>query len=378
MNVNLITSIVVCTLGLQTLMLIVLILRQESKGTAQRLLVVLLGFYLLSLLNLANAYMLQTLGYLAWIPYLQLELLLGFGPSLYLYTKSLTDQSYQFKNKEWLHFVPVALEFIYYRTPLFRNGALELTESIHSTGNLIFLLVQWGGLLSVVIYLLASLGLLSKYKKWAKDHYADLENRALSWYEKPVIAYAVFWLVWIGLRVFDILFFEENLRPYYFNLGFVVVAMITLWIGFKGYLKTQSQVAGFLSESRQSSTQKEVDEEQLKRIAQALQIQMSEEKYYLESDLTIAKLAAKTNFSAKDISGALNYCLNQNFHQFVNQYRVEAFKENLEREDLAHLNLLGIALESGFGSKSTFNLVFKASTGMTPKQYLKKMEVKKS
>ena len=275
------------------------------------------------------------------------------------------------------YFVCIFLEFIYYRTPTFREGALELTQNISSASNLIFLIFQWGGLFSVVLYLLISIRLLIKYWRWAKDNYADLEKRALSWYEKPIIAYAVFWAIWISLRIFDIFFFEETLRPYYFNLGFIVVAIITLWIGFKGYINTQSQTTGFLSEPLQVA-KKVIDEKQLQPIAQALQAQMSAEKYYLESDLTLAKLAAKTDFSGKDISRALNHCLNQNFHQFVNQFRVEAFKENLERKDLTHLNLLGIALESGFGSKSTFNLVFKANTGLTPKQYLKKMDLKNS
>jgi len=33
------------------------------------------------------------------------------------------------------------------------------------------------------------------------------------------------------------------------------------------------------------------------------------------------------------------------------------------------LNLLGVAMESGFRSKSVFNEVFKKTTGKTPSQY---------
>ena len=377
MNIDLATSIFAYILGFQTILLIILILRQKRQSTAQMLLVLMLSFYVLSLLNLANAYLLQTTTYLEWIAFLQLELLFGFGPSLFLYTKSLTDQSYRFKIVELFHFLPAALEFTYYRTSYFRDGALSLAESANSISNYVYQWVQWGGLLSVFIYLSLSIYLLIKYRKWVKNTYSDLEKRALDWHEKPVMAYSIFWLIWITLRVFDILIYDDSLRPYYFNLGFIGVAIITLWIGFKGYMSTQIEVSGFLSAPQKPFTPAR-SSVQLSLIAQTLEQLMAEEKFYLDSDLTLAKLSAQMAYSERDISKALNNCLHLTFHQFVNQYRVEAFKENLLREELAHLNLLGIALESGFGSKSSFNLVFKANTGLTPKQYAKKVALKKS
>ena len=103
---------------------------------------------------------------------------------------------------------------------------------------------------------------------------------------------------------------------------------------------------------------------------------MDEKQYYLDSDLTLSKLSKLTTIPDRDISRALNHVLNVNFHEFVNDYRVATFKSNLQLAELSHLSLLGIAMESGFGSKSTFNLVFKAKEGITPKQYLQKIQTK--
>jgi putative ABC transport system permease protein len=73
------------------------------------------------------------------------------------------------------------------------------------------------------------------------------------------------------------------------------------------------------------------------------------------------------------LSYILNSQLKMNFHDFVNQYRVEEAKNKLNDPRYAHLSLLGIGLESGFNSKTTFNRVFKQATGMTPTEYQKKL-----
>ena len=53
----------------------------------------------------------------------------------------------------------------------------------------------------------------------------------------------------------------------------------------------------------------------------------------------------------------------------MNSYRIAKAQELLASPDSAHLNLLGIAMESGFRSKSVFNEVFKKVTGKTPSEF---------
>ena len=61
----------------------------------------------------------------------------------------------------------------------------------------------------------------------------------------------------------------------------------------------------------------------------------------------------------------------KNFNDFVNAYRVEAFKAMLKENKHEQLSLLGIAQECGFNSKATFNRVFKKLTNTSPTEYLK-------
>ena len=96
---------------------------------------------------------------------------------------------------------------------------------------------------------------------------------------------------------------------------------------------------------------------------------MSEDKPYLNSDLTLNDLSEKLEISSHNLSEILNTQLNQNFFDFVNQYRIDEVKKNLADQKMDHLTLLSIAFDAGFNSKSGFNAIFKRYTNLTPSQY---------
>ncbi|MEQ8425843.1 MAG: helix-turn-helix domain-containing protein, partial [Cyclobacteriaceae bacterium] len=86
-------------------------------------------------------------------------------------------------------------------------------------------------------------------------------------------------------------------------------------------------------------------------------------------DLTAAQLAAMMGISRHQLSDVLNTELNIKFYDFINQYRVTTFKEKLSDPSNQRITLLGLALDSGFNSKASFNSTFKRLTGLTPKQF---------
>ena len=53
----------------------------------------------------------------------------------------------------------------------------------------------------------------------------------------------------------------------------------------------------------------------------------------------------------------------------MNEQRVNHVRQMLIDPDFDKYSLLGIAIEAGFNSKSSFNRIFKKETGMTPSQY---------
>ena len=104
-----------------------------------------------------------------------------------------------------------------------------------------------------------------------------------------------------------------------------------------------------------------------------LLLYMTEKKPYLDAELTLSSLAKDMNISRSQLSLIINVGTGDNFYDFINKYRVEEVKKLMVDPQVKNYNLLGIALEAGFKSKSTFNLIFKRFTGLTPGEYRKNL-----
>jgi AraC-like DNA-binding protein len=94
------------------------------------------------------------------------------------------------------------------------------------------------------------------------------------------------------------------------------------------------------------------------------------DKLYLKPDCSLDDLARIMTLSRHQVSELLNDRMGTGFSPWINAFRVEEAKQLLAtRHDLNHL---GIALDSGFSNKTSFNAFFKRQTGQTPREYRKK------
>jgi AraC-like DNA-binding protein len=117
--------------------------------------------------------------------------------------------------------------------------------------------------------------------------------------------------------------------------------------------------------------QQRLSEQELENLKAKLQEQMELKKYYLEDTLSLPKLAQYTETTPHNLSYAINKGFGENFFQFVNRYRVEEARRLLLSSESAKLNMLGIAFECGFSSKTTFNTTFKKMTGVSPSEFVR-------
>ena len=131
-------------------------------------------------------------------------------------------------------------------------------------------------------------------------------------------------------------------------------------------------------ETEQGQKRKEIlSQSEMFKILLKLENAMENEHYYMQSELTLDKLANLTGLNKYHISETLNHFINKPFYTFVNQYRIAYVKEKLKSlsEQNYSINILELAYEAGFNSKSSFNRYFKEITTYTPREYLNSISV---
>ncbi len=107
------------------------------------------------------------------------------------------------------------------------------------------------------------------------------------------------------------------------------------------------------------------------KIISRLQELMEDEKIYQQYELKLDAVAAMLLVTPHQLSEFINDYLGMNFSGYVNTYRVKEAKELLIRNP--ERSILSIGMEVGFGSKQSFNKIFKQNTGITPSEYRKRV-----
>ena len=119
-----------------------------------------------------------------------------------------------------------------------------------------------------------------------------------------------------------------------------------------------------------------LDENLLTQYRQQLEDLMQKSQPYLDPNLSLRSLSQMLHIPPNQLSRLLNEGFDKNFAEYVNSYRLEAFKTKAADPQYQHLTILALAYESGFNSKTVFNTFFKKMTGKTPRTYWKEVQQK--
>jgi YesN/AraC family two-component response regulator len=136
---------------------------------------------------------------------------------------------------------------------------------------------------------------------------------------------------------------------------------------------TNSQVNQVkLNSNREGYKKSGLRNNQMEVIYEKMLHAMQSEKLFIHSNLSLQELSNILSIPSHHITQTLNEFVRQNFYDFVNSYRVNEFKKRVDKGDAENFSLLGIAFDCGFNSKSSFNRIFKNTTGLTPSEYRNK------
>jgi putative ABC transport system permease protein len=279
---------------------------------------------------------------------LPLQLSLTLGPLIYFYVLKLTRPEYQFRWKDLLHFIPVLPE-----QAILQNPLLPLLTFI-----------------SVIIYLYCSHRLIERFYRRLKFTGGDRYRYELRWMHRLLTGFGLVWLLWIPYTAIDYFYYHHQLSIQVGYPFYLCVAVMLIWMAVVAYLRPEVSLQPGITPVLKPSLPAE-----LKQKGTWLKKVVKENRNYEDPDLSLVSLAEKLELTTHELSRILNAILKKSFNDFINEYRVAEVARKMEDPAYDHLTLLGIAFESGFNSKSTFNRAFRQMTGISAAEY--KNELKK-
>lgn len=371
-QINIIQVFIICGI-LQGLIFCVLFLFRKTNIRANAMLALFL-FSVSFTLFISLVLDFQWYNSYPWLHWLPFSLTFWLGPSFYFYIRFISRPDYRFRKIDFWHFAPVVFNYFHSIYHLIL-GRTDPYPKLHNFTEAL----ETYGILSMVIYFVLALRLIQKYELSILDNVSNLDQITLKWLKEFIVVVfaSLFFVLAFILIDFSLLidFRKEYSSTYFFKYDDLIksINVVSLyWLGIRGYFQ-QSILRPYPKGKNFGKMIPSMDQEKISDAHVELLIQsMKKEKLYLIPSLNLSTLEEKINLPAREISRTLNIGLGKNFYYFVNEYRIKEAQQRLADPQYDHLTVLGVAFDSGFNSKATFNRIFKELTGESPSQYRKK------
>ncbi|WP_276371746.1 AraC family transcriptional regulator [Chryseolinea sp. H1M3-3] len=289
-------------------------------------------------------------------------------PLLWFYITELTGGRVRLSPGSVAHFLPFLVMIfcsISFGSFLSRNSLVNIFDEhprLPYTLFWVFVVVQF----SCYQYLI--------HRKWRdyqhviKQEVSNTENVSISWVQFFMGVFLVINIFFL-FGLFAVIHFDI-MNVVWKSVG-VLLSLSIFALGYKGILQREIFYTDLTPPEPRIFQQLPKPEKPSQDLVDKLIQFMEDKKPYLDAELSLSSLSKQIGLNRNQLSQLINEGVGENFYDFINKYRVEEVKRLMADPQKQHYNLLGMALEAGFKSKSTFNLIFKRFTGLTPTEYKK-------
>ena len=296
-----------------------------------------------------------------WLP---MQFLLALGPLIYFYVLKITRPEYHFRWRDLLHFGPLLVEQAALALEINESGRTGAATYATHAFALLNPPLQLLIFISLITYLYKSHKLIENFYRRLQPVLMDRSRLEFRWLRRLLAATGLLWVLWIAYAAVDYFGYRNQLGIHVYYPFYIFFVAIIIWTAAAAFLKPQ---AGLLAQA--SPAVKPSPSAELKQKGIWLKNAIKQNRYYLDPELSLSSLAEKLELTTHELSRIINSALKKSFNEFISEYRVAEVIRKMQDPAYDHITLLGIAYESGFNSKSTFNLTFKKITGKTPAEY---------
>ncbi len=296
---------------------------------------------------------------------------LAIPPSIYLFLRSLVNSDFRFEARQHWHYAPYLLNFAYHLAIGVQGADFANWWQQNVDGRYrLYALVGGVELVQHIAYLVLSVRLYWQYRAWIEKEFSDIGKVELAWFRGFLLVFALKTVEVWAFAIYYLFVGEQYDKLWW---GYFADTVMAYFLSIFGYAQPPVRRIYFKeNSSAKMDLPKNVPVRDLDLEVWKTRVLdfFENKKPWLDPELTLSELAAKMGTNASLLSQVINAGFGKNFNDFVNSYRVGAFKQKIRQPENAHLTLLAVALDCGFNSKATFNRAFRKLTGLSPKEFV--------
>lgn len=337
--------------------------RKEGVKQTNVILGLLLVLYSLTLMN---GLMAMTGVYAAYqhLYFLPLVFTLWIGPLFYFFVRSRIDSTFQVDKKSWVHFILPCLQLLFYLIVSVQSSEMKS----HLWRNLISPYIQYIEEFLVIVscigYITYSIIIINRL-----FNNGQRTASVLKWLKNFALALLFLLLIssvyeiadWILYRVYEYNLFNTAWLDFPLKISYAIISWL---IGYHAYIHQNQELI------IKPVFEKQTDNVLYFNVTSLL----NEQQVYLDPELNLDSFSRMLNTSKNNISQYFS-SKDQSFRGAINQKRVEHFLKLVHEGKQKEMSLLGLAYESGFNSKASFNRIFKEQKGLSPSKFIQSQNI---
>ncbi|MGC6429947.1 MAG: helix-turn-helix domain-containing protein [Jejuia sp.] len=286
-----------------------------------------------------------------------------YGALIFFFVKAYVTPNFKLDfKKDWIHFLPVIIEFIWSNFIKSQNfywdGTKESLSWLGYYGYVVWMHYPTMYVVSTLLIIFYCIKAEHLLKNAYQKHEIIQENT--KWIARLVKVLKLFAIFILIIVMTDLIFFDYAFNRWYNHPLFIGLAAITYWLGIEGFNRRYTLA---YKPSVQLSDKEKI---QLESLAEDIGKVMQEEKLFKNPDLNLTNFSEHFDVKPYLITKCLNIIFKKKFNDFINEYRIEEVKRLLKEGNDQQYTLLALAYESGFNSKASFNRAVKKITGQSP------------